>query len=127
MSEERRDPLQVLKFELEFLDKGGYGRSPRTPWRPQFVFEDSPTCLNYDAKDHPRPCSECVLMQFVPPEQRSEKVPCRHIPLNAEGETVDGLYRYGTQAEMEEALRHWLHATIKHFERQPPDAVGTEG
>ncbi len=42
-----RKDERVLKFELEFLEKGGYGRSPREPWRPQFIFEDSPTCMNY--------------------------------------------------------------------------------
>ena len=35
MQKDERDLLEVLKFELEFLEDGGYGRSPRTPWRPQ--------------------------------------------------------------------------------------------
>ncbi len=117
MSEDR-DLLEVLKFELKFLEKGGYGRSPRTPWRPQLIFEDSPTCLNYDTKEDRRPCSECVLVQLVPPERRKERIPCRHILLNEEGDTVDGLYRYGSQPELEEALRQWLRATIDQLERE---------
>ncbi|MGA7189423.1 MAG: hypothetical protein WBY66_13065, partial [Candidatus Acidiferrales bacterium] len=82
MQKDERDLLDVLKFELEFLEKGGYGRSPRQAWRPQFIFEDSPTCMNYDCQESPEPCTHCVLMRLVPPEYRSAKTPCRHIPLN---------------------------------------------
>ena len=81
MHKDERDLLEVLKFELEFLEKGGYGRSPRAPWRPQFIFEDSPTCMNYDSKEHPDPCGDCILMKLVPPEGWTKDIPCRHIPL----------------------------------------------
>ena len=116
MQKDERDLLEVLRFELEFLEKGGYGRSPREPWRPQFIFEDSPTCMNYDRKENPGPCGDCVLMQLVPPELRSEKIPCRHIPFGASGETLDSLYRYGDQHEIEETAGHWLRGTIKRLE-----------
>ena len=33
MQKDERDLLDVLKFELDFLEKGGYGRSPRKPWK----------------------------------------------------------------------------------------------
>ena len=118
MPRDDRDILKVLKFELEFLEKGGYGRSPRTPWRPQLIFEDSPTCMNYDSREHPRPCSECLLMRFVPAERRSEAVPCRHIPLTESRETVDSFYRSGTQQELEEALGNWLRSTIQRLEEE---------
>ncbi len=120
MANDDRDLLEVLKFELEFLEKGGYGRSPRTAWRPQFIFEDSPTCLNFGDPHGSRPCDECVLMQLVPAERRSERVPCRHIPLNAAGETVDSYYRTGTQWELEKALADWLRATIRRLEEKGP-------
>jgi hypothetical protein len=118
MPNDDRDLLDVLKFELNFLEKGGYGRSPREPWRSQLVFEDSPTCMNYDTKEHPSPCGECILMDMVPRERRSETVPCRHIPLNTRGETLDSLYRYGTQHEVEEAVRGWLRATVARLEEE---------
>lgn len=117
--------LEVLKFELEFLEKGGYGRSPRTPWRAPLIFQDSPSCLNYDSADNPRPCSECVLMELVPPEYRTAKTPCRHIPLNAEGETIDSFYRCGDQFELEGALRAWLREMIRKIEQQR-SVAGTE-
>ena len=45
MASKKRDLLEVLKLELEFLKGGGYRKG--SSWRPQFIFEDSPTCLNY--------------------------------------------------------------------------------
>jgi hypothetical protein len=136
MQKDERDLLEVLKFELQFLEDGGYGRSPRTPWRPQYIFEDSLTCMNYDSKENPGPCSDCVLMQLVPPEHRSEKIPCRHIPFNTSGENLDSLYRYGDQHETEETVGAWLRATIQRLEeeraaarqshgKQPPPGGGT--
>jgi hypothetical protein len=126
MPKDERDLLEVLKFELNFLEKGGYGRSPREPWRPRFIFEDSPTCLNYDCKENPAPCSDCVLMHWVPPESREAKIPCRQIPLGPSGETLDSLYRYGDQREIEEAVGNWLRATIQRLEEQRK-AEGLEG
>jgi hypothetical protein len=118
MQKDERDLLEVLKFELNFLEKGGYGRSTRESWRPVIIFEDSPTCMNYDCKTNPAPCSECILMQLVPPEFRLGKLPCRQIPLNAAGENLDSLYRYGDQHEIEESLRNWLIATIAQLEER---------
>jgi hypothetical protein len=118
MQKDERDLLDVLKFELNFLEKGGYGRSSREPWRPVFIFEDSPTCMNYDCKDDPAPCNDCVLMQLVPPELRAGKTPCRQIQLNASGETLDSLYRYADDHEIEETLKNWLRASIAQLEVQ---------
>lgn len=118
MRKDERDLLEVLRFELQFLKDGGYGRSPKTPWRPQYIFEDSPTCVNFDSKDNPAPCTDCVLMYLVPPGERLEKLPCRHIPLNDAGETLDSLYRYRNQAEIEEMMKEWLETTIQRLEEQ---------
>jgi hypothetical protein len=118
MQKDERDLLDVLRFELQFLKDGGYGRSPRTPWRPQYIFEDSLTCVNFDTKENPAPCSDCVLMQLVPPEQRSEKIPCRHIPFNVFGESLASLYQNSTQGEVEETVGDWLQATIQRLEEE---------
>ena len=48
MSNDKRDILEVLKFELNFLEQGGYGRSVRTPWKPTSLFQDSVTCMNFN-------------------------------------------------------------------------------
>lgn len=118
MRKDERDLMEVLRFELQFLKDGGYGRSPRTPWRPQYIFEDSPTCMNFDWKANPAPCTDCILMYLVPPADRSQKIPCRHIPLNDAGETLDCFYRYCNQTEIEETVEEWLETTIRRLEEQ---------
>jgi hypothetical protein len=104
------DVLDIRRLELEFLELGLY-RAP-TPARLPLIFQDSPTCPRYGAATFPT----CVLLQFVSPESHSEPVPCHHVRLNDSRETVDTLYRTGTQEEPEEALKNWLTATIKSLE-----------
>jgi hypothetical protein len=113
MQKNERDLLEVLERELQFLEQGGYTRTPKTPWRPRFIFEDSPTCVNYHSKENPVRCSDCVLMHLVPAEFCLAKIPCRHIPLNAAGETLDSLYRYGDPTETEQTVGDWLRAIIQ--------------
>jgi hypothetical protein len=119
MPKDDRNLLDVLKFELEFLETGGYGRLSGQAWRPRFIFEDSPTCVNFSSEDKDRePCSECLLMQFVPEDARTQQVPCIHISLSRTGETIASLYSTGTQQEREEALGAWLRATIRRLEEE---------
>jgi hypothetical protein len=118
MSDDKRDVLEVLKFELSFLEQGGYGRSVRTPWKATSVFQDSPSCLNFNDPARPHPCNECMLSDFVPAGFREENIPCHFIPLNGEGETVDSLERHAHQPELEEALKNWLRATIARLESE---------
>ena|SRR5690348_10358313 len=118
MSNDKRDILEVLRFELSFLEQGGYGRSVRTPWKPTSLFQDSLSCINFNDPERPHPCNECLLTDFVPPQEQAESVPCHHIPLTPNGETVDMLERTCNQAEMEEALKNWLRATIRRIEQE---------
>ncbi len=111
-----RDILETLKFELNFLEQGGYGRSVRTPWKPTSAVLDSITCINFGDPERTRPCDECLLMDFVPGEAQAAEVPCHHIPLNAKGETVDSVERYDNQQEVEDKLKQWLRATIARLE-----------
>ena len=117
-SRDPRELLRLLKAELAFLELGGYRGGPRYPWRPNFVFEDSPTCINYKNQATVAPCSGCLLMSFVPTEKKTTKFPCRHIPLTELGETVSGFYEWGTEQELETALRNWLTQTIKDLEQE---------
>lgn len=109
-----RHLLTVLKGELAFLENGGY--QTERP-RPPFIFQDSPSCLNFEFWKKPRPCSECTLTQLAPESAQAKKVPCRHIPLNDLEHTIDWFYRYGTQEELETAMRQWLETTIARLER----------
>jgi hypothetical protein len=116
--EDRQKLAGILRAELAFVEQGGYRRGARHPWRPNFVFEDSPTCINYPPEKAERqPCTECPLIEFVPPEQRETRFPCRHICLTERGETVNSFYEWGTQAELETALTSWLQRTIRELER----------
>ena len=115
---DQRDILDVLKFELSFLEQGGYGRSVRTPWKPTSIFQDSLSCINFNDPDRPYPCNECLLTDFVPADAHDHEVPCHHIPLNAEGETVYTMERQRVQIEMEEAVKAWLRQTIQRIEQE---------
>ena len=115
LSTNQRNLLEVLRKELEFLEKGGY-RKPS--WRSRFIFEDSPSCPNFGDPRRSIPCSECVLMQLVPPDRRAEKVPCRHIPMNGLGRTLQDLYRTASQEEVEAGVKSWLQETIQRLERE---------
>lgn len=107
-----RNALETLQAELAFLERGGYRNKPRFPWRPSFVFEDSPTCLNNKLKENLRPCAECLMIQFVPKEKTGLAFPCRHIPLTPAGESVAHFYKCGTEEELEAALKVWLKQKI---------------
>jgi len=115
---DNRDLLEILRFELSFLEDGGYGRSPHSPWRAPSIFEDSPACPNFCDPARPHPCESCRLEDFVPESRRKESVPCRFIQLNEQGQTVDDFYRTGSQAELEQALARWLRAQIAKIEQE---------
>jgi hypothetical protein len=116
MSTDDRDILEVLQAELDLIEKGGYGRSPRTAWKAKSPLQDSLTCINYTFPEKVHPCSECHLIDFVPGDRRSEDVPCHFIPLNESGETLEQLEGADNQQRLEEALKTWLRAKIKEIE-----------
>jgi hypothetical protein len=116
MTKDDRDLLELLKDELAFIQKGGYGRSVRTPWLPKSSFQDSLTCLNYGYPYRAHPCNECHLLDFVAPQHHSEAVPCHFIPLNESGETIEDLEQRNNQSELEARLKRWLQAQINELE-----------
>lgn len=118
MSQDKRDILEVLRSELEFLEQGGYGRSVSTPWKWTSTFQHSPSCINFNQPQGTRPCSECALIDLVPVDARNQDVPCHSIPIGPNGETVGIIEREYDLPELEEALRSWLRATIQQVERQ---------
>lgn len=115
---DERDVLEVLKFELNFLEQGGYGRSVHAPQTPTRIFQDSISCLNFGDPQRPHPCSECMLIDFVPDSKRHEDVPCHHIPLSPAGETVATLEARDRQQRLEESVIVWLRAVIARMEKE---------
>jgi hypothetical protein len=118
MATDERDILELLKDELDFIEKGGYGRSVRTPWQSKSAFQDSLTCINYGYPYRAHPCNECHLLEFVSPEHRTEAVPCHFIPLNSDGETIEDLELTDNEAKLEREVATWLRARIKQLEAE---------
>lgn len=112
----RLEILNLLKQELAFLERGGYGGS--MPWRPVSIFLDSPSCPNRLDAERSTPCAECWLYQLVPEQFRQETEPCHFIALNNDGESVHSMTRQCTPVEVEEALRNWLKAEIRRMEER---------
>jgi len=118
MASDDRDILELLKAELDFIEKGGYGRSVRTPWQSKSIFQDSLTCLNYGDPKRTHPCNECHLLEFVSPENKTQEVPCHFIPLNSDGETIQDLELDDNQTKLEREVAGWLRARIRQIEQQ---------
>jgi hypothetical protein len=106
--------LDLLKRELDFLERGGYGGA--LPWRPVSIFLDSPSCPNRLDAEQSTPCPECWLYPYVPEGFHQEMAPCQFIPLNLDGESVHSMSRQYTQVEVVEAVRGWLLAEIRRIE-----------
>ena len=118
MTTDERDILELLKEELDFIQSGGYGRSVRTPWQNKSTFQDSLSCLNYGYPYRAHPCNECHLINFVNPEHRTEEIPCHHIPINTDGDTIEDLERRENQAKLEREVSDWLRAKISQIEEE---------
>ena len=118
LANDDRDILELLTDELSFIEKGGYGRSVRTPWKPKSAFQDSLTCINYGYPYRAHPCNECHLLDFVEPEHRTEQVPCHFIQLNEAGDTIEDLELEGNEAKLERKVEGWLRTKIGQIEEE---------
>ena len=56
------------------------------------------------------------LIDLVPEQRREAHFPCRHILLTPRGETVNRFCQWGTEEELETALRAWLERSIREME-----------
>jgi hypothetical protein len=115
MPHTRNELLSALRFELIFLENGGYEPSVHRPHKEAVLLRDSPSCLNFAAPVREHPCAACWLIDSVPSARYGENVPCHHIPLDETGATIaDG----GDTLHMREAVRKWLRATIRQLEAE---------
>ena len=118
MANDDCDILELLKDELEFIEKGGYVRSGHTPWKPKSTFQESATCLNYGYPYRAHPCNECPLLEFVNPEHQGTEIPCHYIPLNEAGETIYDLEADANDARLARKVSDWLRTKIKELEEE---------
>lgn len=114
MSNDPRDVLEVLRYELNFLEQGGY-RAQKNPLVPVSHFQDSLSCINYGLPRRPHTCNKCLLWDFVPEQYRREDIPCHFIPLTSSGLTIESRQ---SEAELEENLKTWLRDTIAKLEQE---------
>lgn len=126
MAEGKKDTLSTLRAELAYLELGGYTSPQQAAWRPQFIFEDSPTCPNYRNFSKRRPCSECALIDFVSSGNQQRQFPCRYIPLDNAAHTLDFLYRTATEEEAHALVAKWLKTTIASLEKEQNPTAGSE-
>ncbi len=121
MPRDQQEILEILKSELEFIEKGGYGvRDKQEAGPTSTMFADSSTCLNYGYPYRTHPCGECPLIEFVPDEKRVSAMPCHQIPLDSSGQTVEAFEEMENQNKMQEAVKTWLRQTIDRIESQRP-------
>ncbi len=116
MGDDLSEMIEQLKLERSILRDGGSGRSVRTPRKAEQLFRDSITCLNLGQTVQRHPCSDCLLWEFVPRGSQEEDIPCHHIPLNGESETIAALEAKGDRDGAEAALLEWLNRTISQLE-----------
>lgn len=136
MKTDDHELLFLLRKELAFLQAGGYRHPEKAPWRPGLIFEDSPTCPNYNvAAGGPRKaCGQCPLARFIPLRSQGEGQACRQIRLTPDGQTLRYLYQWGSMEEVESAVANWLRRSIYRLEWEVeakekflhPAALGTD-
>lgn len=117
MSEDRRDVLQVLRYELNYLEQGGYRRKLNGSAQIS-PFQDTLSCLNFGEPHRPHACRECLLFDFVPEERRTEDVPCHFIPLGEDGRTASEYLKNSDFDALENAMKQWLQRKISTIEQE---------
>ncbi len=116
MSDDRRGVLEVLRYELNFLEQGGY--RPAGGAHSASPFQGNLSCLNFGEPLRPHACHECALYDFVPVAARTEDVPCHHIPIDPAGHTVASFLAAKNFPDLERALKVWLRRIIANLEEQ---------
>ena len=118
-------PLEILRSELQLIENSRSKGSPLSTPDGCSLCQASITCLMcYGEPNLTCPLAGCVLLTFVPPEHRSEGVPCHHIPLTAAGEGIEELEGWCTPEELEVFVKIWLRKTIQESEKKATSSVG---
>jgi hypothetical protein len=117
MTRDNQELLEILRYELNFLEQGGYRQLAKSRTCPS-PFKNSLTCLNYGDPMRPHACHECSLFQFVPENLQVEDVPCHFIPLDEHGRKIADLVKQRRPEQVESALKKWLEKTITRLESE---------
>jgi hypothetical protein len=115
MSQDLRDVLQILRYELNYLEQGGFDRD-RALLGSESPFLGTFSCINFGDPLQAHACRECMLHQFVPDDRKAEEIPCHFIRLDPSGETIAELIQKNDPRHMTIVLENWLRATIARIE-----------
>lgn len=115
MSQNVQDVLQVLRFELNYLEQGGFDRD-QAILGTESPFLGTFACINFGDPLRAHSCRDCLLQRFVPEDKQTEELPCHHIPISASGETVAELIEKKNLRRMVVNLEDWLKITIADLE-----------
>lgn len=115
MSSDARDVLQILRYELNYLEQGGFDRD-RALLGTESPFLGTFSCINFGDPLRTHSCRECSLHQFVPDDKKTEEIPCHYIRLNASGDTIAELIKKNDPRRVKTVLEHWLRSTIARME-----------
>jgi hypothetical protein len=69
------------------------------------------------------PAAIWIVMPPIPKDLRNKKIPCRCISLTEHEDTIDSLYRTGTQEELQADIAKWLKITIAWLKREKRNSV----
>ena len=108
--------LEALKYELYFLQHGGYHVQDSPALRSKIFFRHSVTCLNYGSLLAHHACSECVLARFIPEAERAKELACHQIPLNEHGDTLAAMLNKSDPKKIETLVCNWLRKRIRELE-----------
>lgn len=108
MSWDKRQVLGLLRLEIENIRRRGTGA----------YFRDSVVCLNAGKSIPTDPCTNCVLLNLVPPEARHQPLPCSYIPLDDAGQTLQILARNASREQCQKAILAWMERTADRLEKE---------
>jgi len=115
MSKDLRNVLEVLRYELNYIEQGGFDRD-RTSLGMESPFLGNFTCINFGDPLRAHACRECSLHEFVPKDRQTEEYPCHYIRLSDSGETIAELIKKKDPKRLVVVLEHWLRTTIAQLE-----------
>ena len=101
--EAKRRAIGLLRLEIENLRQRGFCGL---------------LCLGMSATAATNCHQDCPLFDLAPPERRKMESPCRHIPLNELGETVDRISKERDQTYLEDHLLRWMEQTALDLQNQ---------
>ncbi len=116
MAVDRRELLEILRYELNFLEQGGYEHQAEGDGLPS-PFRTGHSCINFGDPVRRHACRECTLYELVPEQGRTADVPCHEIEVG-EGETIHSLLEKGDREQLVKLLEHWLRTTIARLEAE---------